>query len=145
LRLRYVQAPYGPYAENLRHVLQAIEGYYVSGYADGGDAPDKPLQLVPGAVADAAAFLETHPDTRTRLERVAGLVEGFETSFGLELLSTVHWVATRSGAKTIEDVVARTYAWGDRKRQFSDQQLRLALRVLAKKGWVPDGFLAGRV
>ncbi|MGH9897135.1 MAG: type II toxin-antitoxin system antitoxin DNA ADP-ribosyl glycohydrolase DarG, partial [bacterium] len=90
LRLRYVPGPYGPYAENLRHVLQAVEGYYVSGYADGGDAPDKPLQLVPGAVPDAEASLEANPRTRARFDRVASLVEGFETPFGLELLSTVH-------------------------------------------------------
>lgn len=38
LRLRYVKAPYGPYAENLRHVLLAVEGHLVSEYADGGDA-----------------------------------------------------------------------------------------------------------
>jgi uncharacterized protein YwgA len=42
LKLRYTKAPYGPYAENLRHVLHAIEGHLVAGYADGGDAPDKP-------------------------------------------------------------------------------------------------------
>lgn len=35
LRLKFAQAPYGPYAENLRHVLNAIEGHFVSGYADG--------------------------------------------------------------------------------------------------------------
>ena len=27
-------AAYGPYAENLRHVLRAIEGHLVAGYAD---------------------------------------------------------------------------------------------------------------
>jgi hypothetical protein len=90
LRLRYVEGFYGPYAENLRHVLRAIEGYFVSGYADGGDRPDKQLQLVPGAVRDARAFLEDHPQVRARFDRVTGLVEGFETPFGLELLSTVH-------------------------------------------------------
>ena len=42
LRLKYMKGPYGPYAENLRHVLHAIEGHLVAGYADGGDAPDKP-------------------------------------------------------------------------------------------------------
>lgn len=136
LRLRYVQAPYGPYAENLRHVFEAIEGYYVSGYADGGDAPDKPLQLVPGAIADAVAFLESHPDTRARVERVAQLVEGFETPFGLELLSTVHWVATRGNAQSDDEIAGQTYAWGDRKRRFSPPQLRLARRVLEEKGWL---------
>ena len=90
LRLKYVKAPYGPYAENLRHVLRAIEGHLVAGYADGGDAPDKPLTLVPGAVDDANAFLEANALTRERFDRVGRLVEGFETPFGLELLATVH-------------------------------------------------------
>jgi len=136
LRLRYVAAPYGPYAENLRHVLQAVEGYYVSGYGDGGDAPGRLLQLVPGATADAKASLAAHPDTRARFDKVAGLVEGFETPFGLELLSTVHWVATRGGVGSDDEVVTRTYAWGDRKHQYSPQQILLARRVLAEKGWL---------
>ena len=36
LRLRFQKAHYGPYAENLRYVLQDIEGHFTSGYADGG-------------------------------------------------------------------------------------------------------------
>ncbi|MGE5482576.1 MAG: macro domain-containing protein, partial [Bacteroidota bacterium] len=86
LRLRYVKGTYGPYAENLRHVLREMEGHFITGYADGGDAPEKPLRLVPGAVRDAETFLKTHGGTRERLERVARLVEGFETPYGLELL-----------------------------------------------------------
>ena len=58
LRLRYKQATYGPYAENLRYVLRSIEGHFISGYRDGGDNPTKPLELVPGAVEDANAYLE---------------------------------------------------------------------------------------
>jgi O-acetyl-ADP-ribose deacetylase (regulator of RNase III) len=109
LRLKYVKAPYGPYAENLRHVLIAIEGHLVAGYADGGDAPDKPLTLVPGAVDDANAFLEANASTRDRFDRVGRLVEGFETPFGLELLATVHWVARHeSQAKSPAEVVERT-------------------------------------
>lgn len=136
LRLRYVQAPYGPYAENLRHVLREIEGYFVSGYANGGDAPDKELSLVPGAVDDAEAFLANHPETRARFERVADLVQGFETPFGLELLSTVHWVSTKDRANSADHVLAKVYAWGDRKRQFSKRQILLARDVLMKKGWI---------
>ena len=95
LRLNYRKAHYGPYAENLRHVLNTIEGHLVSGYADGGDAPNKPLQLMPGAVEEAAAFLQQYPETRDRFDKVASLVEGFESAFGLELLSTVHWIVKK--------------------------------------------------
>ncbi|MHB1216851.1 MAG: type II toxin-antitoxin system antitoxin DNA ADP-ribosyl glycohydrolase DarG [Alphaproteobacteria bacterium] len=136
LKLRYTKAPYGPYAENLRHVLKTVEGHLISGYADGGDAPDKLLALVPGAVADANSYLEGNAVTRARFDRVVDLVQGFETPFGLELLSTVHWVATQGGAKTPEEVITQTYAWGERKRQFSERQIRLALSTLAEKQWV---------
>jgi O-acetyl-ADP-ribose deacetylase (regulator of RNase III) len=136
LRLKYVKALYGPYAENLRHVLHAVEGHLVAGYADGGDSPEKELTLVPGATKDAEAFLGTHPTTRNRLDRVAALVEGFETPFGLELLSSVHWVASHENVRTADDVRERTYAWSERKRQFSPRQIELAVEVLGKQGWL---------
>jgi hypothetical protein len=130
LRLRYVAAPYGPDAGNLRHA------YFVSGYADSGDAPDKELRLVPGSIEDADKFLLDHPTTRSRFGRVADLVDGFETPFGLELLSTVHWVCTRDQPSDAAHLVSRVYAWNERKRQFSPRQILLAREVLATKGWV---------
>ena len=138
-RLRVVKGHYGPYAENLSHVLREIEGYFVSGYRDGGDAPDKQLELVPGAVQDADEFLRTHPETHARFDRVATLVSGFETPFGLELLSTVHWVITNEQPETMDEVVEHIYAWNDRKRHFTRRQIALAADVLRGKGWIgPD-------
>ncbi len=136
LRLKYKKATYGPYADNLRHVLQRIEGHFISGFADGDEKPNKQLDLVPGAIEDATAFLESQPKTNERFNEVADLVEGFESPLGLELLSTVHWVIHRENAETFEDVVRHTYAWGARKRQFSRRQIRIAFDVLSEKGWI---------
>ena len=138
LRLRFAKGPYGPYAENLRHVLSAIDGYYVSGYGAGGDAPDKTLELVPGAVEDARVALAAQPESRGRMERVAKLVLGFESPFGLELLATVHWLFAHEKPTSDEDLIARTYAWAERKRQFSPNQIRLAARVLDERGWIAE-------
>ena len=138
LRLRFTKAPFGPYAENLRHVLVSLEGHLISGYADGGDAPTKPLTLVPGATLAAEKFLCGRDETRSRLERVANLVEGFETPFGLELLSTVHWVQDQEPARPTPEIIARTYAWGPRKHQFSRRQIQLAIDVLTNKGWAAN-------
>jgi O-acetyl-ADP-ribose deacetylase (regulator of RNase III) len=136
LRLRFTKGPYGPYAENLRHVLNAIEGYYISGYGAGGDQPDKVLELVPGAAEDARRVLEERRETRERFERVSCLVEGLESPYGLELLATVHWIATREHPATADELVARFYAWAERKKRFSLGQILLAARVLATKGWI---------
>jgi O-acetyl-ADP-ribose deacetylase (regulator of RNase III) len=136
LRLHYQKAIYGPYAENLRHVLNAIEGHLISGYADGGDSPGKLLSLVPGAFEEAWKYLQQHPETLKRFDRVSDLVGGFESSFGLELLSTVHWVASEEGASTLDKVIHKTYAWNQHKKQFTERQIKLALDVLNEKGWV---------
>ncbi|WP_341937992.1 type II toxin-antitoxin system antitoxin DNA ADP-ribosyl glycohydrolase DarG [Marinimicrobium sp. C2-29] len=137
LNLKYQKGLYGPYAENLRHVLKAVEGHLVSGYADGGDQPNKPLQLVPGASKDAAVFLDKHPETHARFEQVSDLVEGFETPYGLELLSTVHWVVKNESVNTFSDVVNRIHAWSERKQQFTTRQIKIAVDILVQKGWLP--------
>jgi len=138
LRLNFTKGLYGPYAENLRHQLKAIEGHLVSGYADGGDAPDKQLQLVPGALEDAREFLKSKVETQERLERVSRLVEGFESPFGLELLSTIHWIASVETVQSLDDVVASVYAWNDRKKQFSKRQITIAANVLSRQGWIEN-------
>ena len=103
-------------------------------------SPDKQVDLVPGALEDACVFLENNAETHARLERVFDLIEGFESPFGLELLSTVHWVAREQDSQTIDDVVTHTYAWNERKRQFSRRQIKIAFDVLSEKGWIehPD-------
>ena len=99
-------------------------------------AADKLLEIVPGAIADAEAKLAEASDTRQHLDLVADLVDGFETPFGLELLSTVHWVSRYEGAETVDAVIAAAYSWNDRKRRFSHDQLALAHSVLQRKGWL---------
>jgi O-acetyl-ADP-ribose deacetylase (regulator of RNase III) len=135
LKLRYRKAPYGPYAENLSHVLNEIEGHFISGYADGGDDPKKQLQLVPGAIEEAANFLQNYPQTRERFNLVSKLVEGFESPFGLELLATVHWLRKHEQINTAQEVIQATHAWNPRKRQFTPRQIELALDVLNRQQW----------
>lgn len=134
LRLRYVKAPHGPYAPNLRHVLQVLEGHYVKGGIPAGDRTDQPLQLVPGAVREAEAFLESHPVTHARFDRVVKLVEGFESPSGLELLATVAWVVDEIGSDSLADVTSATYAWNDHKKQFTERQIALARDRLRERG-----------
>lgn len=136
LNLNFQKGPFGPYAENLRHVLNAIEGHFVSGYADGGDSPNKHLELIPGAIEDASFFLQNHPDTRTRSDEVANLVEGFESPFGLELLSTVYWIMKNESVNSLDDIVKYTYAWNDHKRSFTRRQIMIGANAVAEKGWL---------
>jgi hypothetical protein len=143
LKLRYTKASYGPYSENLRHVLKAIDGHFIEGYGDGGDDPSKPLEIVAGTQQLAIEFLAGHPDTEARFQRVCDLVSGFESPFGLELLATVHWLHTHKQPSCLEELVQQTYKWNPRKRQFSPRQIQLASTVLAQQGWVEPHYLMG--
>lgn len=137
LRLEYRKHHYGPYADNLRHVLHAIEGHLITGYADGGDLPNKQIELVPGALDDARALVQTRRDTLARFEAVSELIEGFESPFGLELLATVHWLIHHESVTSPDEAVSRTYLWNDRKRRFTPRQIALAYNHLTELGWGP--------
>jgi O-acetyl-ADP-ribose deacetylase (regulator of RNase III) len=136
LRLRFAKGPYGPYAQNLRHVLNAIEGHFTSGFGAGEDAPDKQIELIGDAVRRSDAFLRDHPGTQERFDRVSKLIAGFETPFGMELLATVHWVARHEGAASVDEAVERSYAWGERKRMFTVEQIHSAWKALAEHDWL---------
>ena len=136
LKLNYEKGTYGPYAKNLRHVLSLIEGHLIGGYGDAQDNPERAIELLPGAAGMARGFIASLPDTRARFDRVARLIHGFETPYGMELLATVHWVLTREGAHSADDTIAATYSWNERKRMFEEKQIRLAWQVLTDQGWV---------
>lgn len=137
LRLEYRAHHYGPYADNLRKALRNIEGHYTRGVGDGKNSPETPLELLPGAVEEARTFLAQKPETMARLDRVAALIEGFETPFGMELLGTVHWVMQHGADPSdVDDVLARVQAWSERKRsQMKDGHVRAAWSRLHEQGW----------
>ncbi len=136
LRLRFAKGHYGPYAKNLRHMLSEIEGHFITGYGDAEDDPEKQIELNVEASEKAERFLQTHPETRARLDRVDELIAGFETPYGMELIATVHWVASREGAASADDAIAKVYSWNDRKRMFREQHIRIAWDVLHAAEWL---------
>ncbi len=105
LRLRFTKETYGPYADNLRHVLHSFEGHFTRGFGDGRNSPDTPLRLLPEALQEAEQFIadaEQGKDAAGRLERVTELIEGFESPYGMELLASVHWVAAHSEETAVD-------------------------------------------
>lgn len=143
LRLQYVAGHYGPYANNLNKVLEAMEGHYIRGYGD-SQKPLTEIELLPGAIEDADAFLEGDADAQERLKRVASLIEGFETPYGMELLATVHWVAhnespgSSNTARNAKDATTHVHAWNPRKRSvFQPQHVDAAWNRLEAAGWLP--------
>jgi O-acetyl-ADP-ribose deacetylase (regulator of RNase III) len=136
LQLKFRKGSYGPYAENLRHVLIQLEGHYISGYGDAADNPEKPIELKSPDSSQAEKLLNDNLVTRERFNRVSRLIEGFETPFGMELLATVYWVNRQESASNAREAIARTHSWSMRKKKFSNEHIQVAWRVLESQGWL---------
>lgn len=69
------------------------------------------------------------------LERVAKQFEGFETSFGMELLAEVHWLRAHEDVRH-KGMVEAVHGWNTRKRTLADEQARLAAKRQGGEGWL---------
>lgn len=137
LRLKFKKHKYGPYAENLHHVLQRIDGHYTRGYGDRSGKSE--VYLLEGAIEEADSFLKNDENARKMLDSVARLIRGFETPYGMELLATVYWVAKVS-PEVVKDpdlVIRKVQEWSPRKKfRMQPQHITKALKRLKQENWL---------
>ncbi|KEQ19355.1 type II toxin-antitoxin system antitoxin DNA ADP-ribosyl glycohydrolase DarG [Endozoicomonas numazuensis] len=132
LKLRYKAHHYGPYATNIRHLLFKMEGHFITGSGD-DENPEREIELLPGAIEEAEAFLSGNEDARVWLEAVSRLIDGFETPYGMELLSSVLWVKNHENVSSAEDVMTKIRTWSKRKaNMFTPFQVKAALSHLSQ-------------
>lgn len=147
LPLNFVRHHYGPYADGLRRTLSDIEGHYLVGFGDGSAAVQEAetLILAPGAREAAATILSEHPEIVASIQRVLALVDGFESTYSLELLATVHWVIGERPdlADDPAAIAELVQSWNPRKgRMFTRQHVLAAWTALTDAGWVRTPSLA---
>ncbi|MFY9342276.1 MAG: macro domain-containing protein [Planctomycetota bacterium] len=141
LRLTFKAHHYGPYADVLHKVLETMEGHFTRGF-QGDRSPDTEIEVLAAGKQLADEHLAANPHTGERLERVARLIEGFETPYGLELLATVHWLVTHQpeGQRDLGGVLAGLQGWSRRKGDlFTEHHVRVALERLTSEGWISGG------
>jgi len=95
LNLAFTKQQYGPYSDRLRHALNAMDGHFIRGLGDG--VVEAEIEPVDEALAEAEAFIAAREqlDLASQVARVGHLIDGYQSSYGMELLATVHWVATQ--------------------------------------------------
>ncbi|PXF30544.1 Appr-1-p processing protein [Pokkaliibacter plantistimulans] len=140
LKLQFEANYYGPYAHNLTHLLNALDGSYLQ--ADKRIPDCNPLDVIwfnNAEQARVSAYL--HSDARDYLpvlEELSLLIDGFESPFGMELLSTVDWLLSQQGCQpdvpSIRIGMAQWPAgepWASRKLAlFTDAHIGYALQRL---------------
>ena len=140
LKLKFEANYYGPYANNLDHLLNALDGSYLK--SDKRIPDCDPLDVIwfnESEKQKISTYLNTEAkEYLPALEGATQVISGFESPFGLELLSTVDWLVTNQGCeRTVESIkegIANWPAgakWAQRKfNLFSNKDIEFALTNL---------------
>ncbi|MCX2841294.1 macro domain-containing protein [Microbulbifer thermotolerans] len=137
LQLNFEANNYGPYANNLDHLLNALDGSYLK--SDKRIPDSDPLDVI-AFNDEKKQQVEVYLATEAReylpaLEKATEIIDGFESPYGMELLATVDWLMTREGCKpsleSIKSGLANWPAgkkWAERKLAlFDDRSLQIAI------------------
>ena len=137
LELNYVANKFGPYADNLRHLLNGLDGSYLHCERRLSDAGPFDLFWFEDAKRFAVeAFLKSDECVlyHDAMEETAAVIDGFESPLGMELLATVDWLAEEMDCPlTLPAVTAAVARWPGgqaaarrKQRLFDDRLLDLA-------------------
>jgi O-acetyl-ADP-ribose deacetylase (regulator of RNase III) len=138
LKLRFKADRFGPYADQLRHLLDNLDGSYLHCEKRLSDAGAFALIEFEDANREKiASFLNSSAASiyLPALEQTATLIDGFQSPLGMELLATVDWLLIQSGCEpNTESLRSGLQSWpgasaaAERKqRLFDDRLLGLAL------------------
>jgi O-acetyl-ADP-ribose deacetylase (regulator of RNase III) len=141
LKLTFVPHEYGPYSDQLRHVLNRMEGHYIRGVGDG--VVDAEIEPMPNALAEADVFLQEDTDGSSlnqRIAKVEQLIDGFQSPYGMELLATVYWVSRNSPfARNHVEALQAVRGWNERKRQLMQpSHVKIAWDRLVSESWISE-------
>lgn len=122
-KLNYKPNFYGPYSGKVRHVLYYLNGSYVMGFASKDKKPFEQLDLIVDAKRDVDAYISEHSELKDIVGKTSEFLDGFYSSFGLELLSTVDYISNHHKSKDIDEIQQKLNSWSGRKKTlFSDQK-----------------------
>jgi hypothetical protein len=138
---------YGPYSERLKHLLNGLGRSCLHCDKRIGDAgPFDIIRFDDSKRAKVSAYFTTAEAKpyRVALEATSRLIDGFESSLGMELLATVDWMLSKQSVEpTLGAIRQRLSSWpggkaaGQRKlKLFEDRTIEIALSSLDEAGYL---------
>jgi O-acetyl-ADP-ribose deacetylase (regulator of RNase III) len=132
LKLNFQKGAYGPYSGKVRHILYAVNGYYLKGYEQKDAKPFEPLEIIVEKSGEVQEYLKNNLKAKEqqRLMDVARFIQGFESPYGLELLATVDFLIEEN--QTFNPELISQKLWSERKKDmFPRQHVELAIHHLS--------------
>lgn len=142
LKLSFTPNNYGPYADKLRHVLDALDGSYLK--SDKRIADSDPLDVIwfdDSKRSRVNTYLHSEAkEYLPALELTSRIIDGFESPYGMELLATVDWLIEKEKFEpTINAIEQGMKNWPTGKKSaarkvklFDQRAIAIALDRLQK-------------
>lgn len=145
-KLDYQPNYYGPYSGKVKHVLYYLNGSYLSGYSTKDKKPFEELSLFMDAEPDVLNYLTSQDDSiyLDVVNKTKSFLRGFYSDFGLELLSTLDFIANTLSTNDEHAIIAQLEQWSNRKRTlFSDPKFTfVAMKRLGENALLPASVVA---
>jgi len=135
LKLNFVPYKYGPYAQAIDKVLYALNGKYLNGLEQMDARAFEPLKLNYETLVEVQEYIKKNLsyEQNNRLRSLFDLIDGFESSLSLEILSSVDFLLSEQPTLSVEELVKQIQSWNDRKKLLIDrEQIEIALNRLTK-------------
>lgn len=131
-KLEYKPNFYGPYSGKIRHVLNYLNGSYITGYASKDKKPFEEIGLVADGEQDILDYLNKPENKKYKeiADNTKEFLRGFYSDFGLELLSTVDFIRENNHLNTVEEIKEKIENWSYRKSKYfgaKPQYIKVAL------------------
>lgn len=142
LKLNFIAHRYGPFAPNLNHLLDSLDGSYL--HADKRIADAGRLDVIAfdeGRKELVQGYLKSEAKhVAPALELASQVIDGFESPLGMELLASVDWLLSREGVQPeVPALLTGLANWpadraagaGQRKSEiFDERSVHIALQRL---------------
>lgn len=137
LKLQFVPYKYGPYAQAVEKVLYALNGKYLKGMEQMKARAFEPLQLNYERFGEVETFVKTNlsAEQKQRLQNLFRVIEGFETTLSLEILSSTHFLISENPKITEDELFEKIQDWNERKKNLiTKEYINIALTHLSNYG-----------
>ena len=153
LKLEFRANYYGPYTDQLRHLLNEMDGSYLHCERRLADAGPTDLIWFDDDLREEVATYLANPwavPYQLPLDKTSELIDGFESPLGMELLATVDWLIMKDGCvATVQSLREGLGKWPSGRvaarrklKLFDDDVLEIAVDRLVTCGLTTSSALA---
>lgn len=135
MKLNFIRHHYGPYSNQVDHLMHAMNGKYILGLGQMEAKAFEPLKLNYKYFEEVKTYFDTQLgiEERSHVLKLIQFVEGFESSLALELLSSVDSHLQENPRLKPSDLYTKLQSWSARKRKlFEEWHVQVAYEHLVR-------------